>query len=185
MLTQNQQDLVCRHVGLVDTVIHFKIRRDLNNPDYCYDDLYQCGCIGLCKAAARHDPKGGAASFETYAKRAIHNEIVDYCRSINRHGRVDCLDNTPPVADAQAEDFVRQAEADVDLQRTLEQLRLAKARYTGTALKGVISMELKLMGLSGSEIAALYRVRPNHVSAWIARARSKLRADGEFAALVS
>lgn len=31
-------------------------------------------------------------------------------------------------------------------------------------------MGLKLDGLSGSEIAKLYHVKPNHVSAWISRA---------------
>ena len=47
---------------------------------YSHDDLYQIGCIGLCKAAATD--KGGC--FSTYAYRLIWNEICDAQPSILR-----------------------------------------------------------------------------------------------------
>lgn len=39
-----------------------------------YDDLFQAGCLGLCKAAARFDPQRGLA-FSTYAVPVILGEM--------------------------------------------------------------------------------------------------------------
>ena len=51
------------------------------------------------------------------------------------------------------------------------------ARVVGTARNGVQALELKIAGYSGTDIAELYGVKPNHVGAWIARAAQKLKKD--------
>lgn len=70
-LTQPQQRKVEQNLGLVGKVIKDKVHNPGQNSIYSYDDLYQIGCIGLCKAA--YSDKGGC--FSTYAYRLIWNEI--------------------------------------------------------------------------------------------------------------
>lgn len=64
-LTQPQQKKVEQNLGLVGKVIKDKVHNPGQNSIYSYDDLYQIGCIGLCKAA--YSDKGGC--FSTYAYR--------------------------------------------------------------------------------------------------------------------
>ena len=52
-----------------------------------YDDLYQIGAIGLCKAASRYKQSKQAA-FSTYAFHVIKNTIIDYLRGLNTRLRV-------------------------------------------------------------------------------------------------
>ena len=75
MLSDAQQIMVEENLGLVRAVLS----RCVNNPGsmgiYSYDDLFQIGCIGLCKAAAQYQP--GRAVFSTYAYIAIRNHIYN------------------------------------------------------------------------------------------------------------
>jgi hypothetical protein len=52
-------------------------------------------------------------------------------------------------------------------------------------LEQIGRLGLCLDGLSGSEIAKLYHVKPNHVSAWISRAQQRLLQDQTLLKLVS
>lgn len=72
-LTLAQQRVVEDNLGLVGKVIQDKVHGLGLSTLYSYDDLFQIGCIGLCKAAATD--KGG--TFSTYAYRIIWNEICD------------------------------------------------------------------------------------------------------------
>lgn len=56
-------------------------------------------------------------------------------------------------------------------------LDYGKRTYSGVARLGVEALELKIAGYSGSDIAQLYGVKPNHVGAWISRAAAKLKKD--------
>lgn len=56
-LTRDQQLLVENNLGLVGKVIKDKVHGLGSNSAFTYDDLFQIGCIGLCKAAATD--KGG------------------------------------------------------------------------------------------------------------------------------
>ena len=71
MLTEEQKKIVGANMGLVGRVIQDKIHGEYQLGIYTYDDIFQIGCIGLCKAAATD--KGGC--FSTYAYRVIWNEI--------------------------------------------------------------------------------------------------------------
>ena len=72
-LTERQQRIVEENMGLVGRVIKDKVHGLGQEGTFTYDDLFQIGCIGLCKAAATD--KGGC--FSTYAYRLIWNEICD------------------------------------------------------------------------------------------------------------
>ena len=69
-LTAEQQRKAEENMGLVGKVIADKVHGTYFG-SYTREDLFQIGCIGLCKAAATD--KGGC--FSTYAYRLIWNEI--------------------------------------------------------------------------------------------------------------
>ena len=70
-LTDEQRMLVESNLNLVHHVIHKKCRNIGRNE---YEDIYQTGVIGLCKAVEKFDPTKGFA-FSTFAARCITNEI--------------------------------------------------------------------------------------------------------------
>ena len=70
-LSQEQRKRVMDNLGLVRKVIQDKVHSPCQLGFYSYDDIYQIGCVGLCKAAATD--RGGV--FSTYAYRLIWHEI--------------------------------------------------------------------------------------------------------------
>ena len=85
-LTQSQREKVEQNLGLVGKVIKDKVHNPGTGSIYSYDDLYQIGCIGLCKAA--YSDKGGC--FSTYAYRLIWNEICTALIYANRRAAKEC-----------------------------------------------------------------------------------------------
>ena len=171
-LNFDQQALVAEHLNIVAQILRYHIRVNENVQGLSYDDLYQEGCIALCRAAVSFN---GSVQFKTYAQAVVKNRLIDHCRQALRlHNHtlpLEARDDLPALEDRP------QTEAYAALAK-------AKLRYTGVALKGVEAMELKLKGYSGAEIAALYGAKPNEVGAWISRARQKLLRDEEFLAAI-
>ena len=75
MLSAEQQFMVEENLGLVRAVLSRCVTSPGSTGIYSYDDLFQIGCIGLCKAAAQYQP--GRAVFSTYAYIAIRNHIYN------------------------------------------------------------------------------------------------------------
>ena len=91
-LTAIQQRKVEENMGLVHQVIKDKVHGYNQWGFYTYDDLFQIGCVGLCKAAATD--KGG--TFSTYAYRLIWHEICDaLIQSTKRYSDEITADVTP------------------------------------------------------------------------------------------
>ncbi len=165
------------------SAVHWAIRGGIDvNENVCgmgYEDLYQEGCLALCRAAATYD--GQRAKFRTYAETVIRNHLLDYCRALQAKRR-----SAPVISlDEQREDEgsrERLASCD-DTGRQVDRLCLAqllehgRRTYSGVARLGIEAMELKIEGYSGSDIANLYGVAPKHVGAWISRAIAKLKKD--------
>lgn len=84
-LTKDQQTLVEKNLSIVHWVIVNNIHV---NPGICgleYGDLFQEGCLWLCKAAFTYN--AGQAQFSTYAKKVVKNGLLSYCRkSVVRGG---------------------------------------------------------------------------------------------------
>ena len=80
-LDQEQQNKMEENMGLVGKVIKDRVHGLDRNGIFTYEDLYQIGCIGLCKAAATDR---GTGCFSTYTYRLIWNEICDALISGNR-----------------------------------------------------------------------------------------------------
>ena len=78
-LTDAQRSMVEANMDVVRWVIRTSIQVNEQRYGFGYDDLFQEGCIWLCKAAVTYDPDGGA-SFPTYAQRVVENGLRTYCR---------------------------------------------------------------------------------------------------------
>ncbi len=155
------------HLNCVHWVIHNFIRVNESVCGLEYDDLYQEGCIALCRAAESFDEQRGT-QFHSYAISVIHHHLLDYCRKIQSR--------TAPVVPLEA--WNSEAAWDDNSGLYVEQvLEYGKRTYSGVARLGVEALELKIAGYSGTDIARLYGVQPNYVGAWISRASEKLKKD--------
>lgn len=151
---------------------------------FSYDDLYQEGCLWLCKAAATFQMNKGV-KFETYAFKVIVNGLRTYCRLMCNKQKRQCTlplhsdeDGQPaldqfPVAEDRTDELIDEIDA-------LQLLHAMKSQYTGTVKLGIEAIEWKVKGFTGKEIADMYGVKPNLVGAWISRAASKLKGNPEF-----
>lgn len=116
-LTKEMQKKVEENMGLVGKVISDKIH-GLDTPNfYSYDDLFQIGCIGLCKAA--YSDCGG--TFYTYAYRLIWNEICDALRyGVKKSKSEQLLDDINSI---QAEETVPSFETQVECIETINKVK--------------------------------------------------------------
>lgn len=185
-LTKAQQELVSQNLPVVHWVICDYIHV---NPTICgleYSDLFQEGCLWLCKAAATYKDDG-RAQFSTYAKTVVKNGLLSYCRKVCNHrshfSRLIIGEHGELAADGealepQADDF----DAHMSLVETLSLLEASKQEYDGVTRLGIEALALKLQGMRVTDIAEIYRVPPSHVGAWISRSATKLRCDPHFLA---
>lgn len=183
-LNDAQRELVEAHLDLVKQSIRKEIVVNENIFGFEYDDLFQEGCLWLCKAAVNYDVERGT-SFDAFAGRVISNGLKTYCRlmcgkqkrlmTIPIHSDPECpglaMDQFP------GRDNWEEILSMMDITLLLERL---KHRYRGTVRLGIEAIGWKVKGYSGTQIARMYGVKPNYVSAWISRAAEKLRQNSMF-----
>ena len=101
-LNAEAQRKVEENLGLINKVINDKVHGPYHMGIYSREDLFQIGCIGLCKAAATD--KGG--NFSTYAYRLIWNQICDaLIYSTRRQANEVTYDVSPYTAEADENDL--------------------------------------------------------------------------------
>jgi RNA polymerase sigma factor (sigma-70 family) len=170
-----KQQLAAENLDLVKWVILDNININEEVYGFGYDDLFQEGCVHLCRAAEGYD--GSSAKFSTYACVVVRNGLLYHCRR-HYHKRVrfvsldDCEAPPQSEADAPSDELT---ESDV-----VSLLESFKPEFSGAALRGIEALQLKVRGYSGAEIAAMYGVQPNLVGAWTSRASAKLRRNHRF-----
>lgn len=168
-LTELQRRKVEENLGLVGLVIKERVHGIDQIGIFSYDDLFQIGTIGLCKAVQTDRPGRGA--FSTYAYRLIYNEIMtqlDYA-TLRRREQATDPDELPCVS---LDDDLEQTDACRDLLLMLER---AEQTASGVTAKGIQAIRLLAQGYSNREIGSLYGVSANNVTAWVAKARNHLR----------
>ena len=79
-LTAAQRQLVEENLAVVERILRFEVRANPYIVGLSYEELYQEGCVWLCKAALTFDPVRG--SFASYARRVVQNGLVSHCRSL-------------------------------------------------------------------------------------------------------
>lgn len=159
-LTTEQQSLVADNLMIVSNVIRFRIKRNRDKVDYDLDDLYQEGCVGLCRAAAAYN---GTTQFKTFAEVVVWRHLLDYCEKAN----------------AQQTTASVEIEAECSAERELEVflLRDVAQRLQGNARMGYDALVLRVGGYSTREISLAYGVQPRRVREWMADAIHCLQAS--------
>lgn len=164
-LTAEQQIIVEENMGLVGKVIKDKVHSSAGI--FTYEDLFQIGCLGLCKAAATD--RGGC--FSTYAYRLIWNEICDaLIRATRQSQRECCLEEDPAhlMLETRPLDVISRMEMQMVIQR-------AKERACGTTAKGIECLELACAGYKSKEIGRMMNADPATVRMWMTKARRFMR----------
>ena len=175
ILTPEQQKLVEENLDLADILLRTKIHPNETIRGMEFDELYQCGCLALCRAAATYDH---STQFRTYASRVVYNAMIDQCRTAQKHyGNTLSYDASVGDDEDSHSIFLRASDAVDDTVLAGELTKLldeAKKTYKGAVLKGIEAIELQLKGYSGAEIARMYGVKNNNVTSWISKARAAL-----------
>jgi len=186
VLNDAQRQLVEDHIHIVEWAIYDHIEVNENLCGFGYDDLFQEGCLCLCKAAATYVSE--SAQFDTYAQVVVRNGLFTYCKKMCRIQKplVNLSDVPLDPKDGGGETYGDYF-AGEDVFETLisytdviDLLESVKPEYNGVARLGIEALELKVKGYSGAEIARMWGVEQNHVGAWISRAKKKLRNNERF-----
>ncbi len=182
-LDPSQKKLVEEHLQVVHWVIKTSIHVNESIYGFSYEDLFQEGCIWLCRAAISFDEK--IASFPTYAKKVVRNGLISYCRNLcfrqkrlqyleaREHGELMADGKVLPAYPAEVYDYLAEKEI-------LELLESLSQEYAGVTRLGIEAIAWKVKGLELKEIAAIYQVPSTYVGAWISRSAKRLRGNERF-----
>jgi len=179
-LNTEQQELVEQHLDLVSIIIRKYIRTNERVRGLEYEDLYQYGCLALCKAAYHYD---GRVKFETFAGTVIRNALLDECRKANavytKHLSYDASINPDDDGDTFARILGDTSDINDSIfsEELMSIVQTAKKTHKGAVLKGIEAIELRIKGYTGAEIARMYGVKNNNVTSWISKAASVLRNE--------
>lgn len=181
-LTSEQQMLVESNLSIVQWILRESIHVNHTIYGFEYDDLYQEGCIWLCRAAMSYD--ASRSQFATYAKTVVRNGLISYCRQMcsqqKQMSRLTVGEHGELAADGIILESPDEFTAQISDMETLDLLRSRAKAYQGVSRLGIEALELKVKGMTVTEIARLYGVPPSHVGAWISRSVKKLRNDRKF-----
>ena len=175
-LTAEQQKKVEQNIRLVQKVINDKVHGPYQLGIYTYDDIFQIGCIGLCKAVATD--KGGI--FSTYAYRLIWNEICDALIYSTRRQVTELSSDMIPLVVEEPTISIADVATQLDVQAAL---KAAKQEASPCVLKGIDAMIQMAEGRSSKEIGNELGVSANLVCAWVSKARKYLKSRPEILAL--
>ena len=184
-LSDSQRRLAEQNLNIVSWAIYRYIIVNETMVGFEYDDLYQEGCIWLCKAAASFRPEKGVP-FTVYAETVVANGLRTYCRLMGgkqKWSRCIPMYSDSDIMRSTLEQIPDSAHQEDEMLAELDAIQLLhhmKQQYTGTTRLGIEAIEWKVKGYSGKEIAAMYGVKPNLVGAWISRAKQKLRQNQVF-----
>ena len=169
VLTEAQKTVVENNMGLVGTVMKEKLNGGSALSYYSYDDLFQIGCIGLCKAAATDN---GIGCFSTYAYRVIWNEICDALIHATRHISKEASFDEGFLTSIPAKESIPSAES-LDLKDCLN-------RTLKDAPEGLLMAE----GYSSQEAGDMLKMSANVARSLASRARRYLRDSPEYSQFV-
>lgn len=178
-LDSEQITLVENNISVIKSVIASRIIVNGNSIGMEYDDLFQEGCLLLCKAAMLYDESRGC-SFKAFAYAVIRNGLLSYCKSVVSKNRknIEYIEQIGNIETGfKVQDNLQER---ITVSEAIEFLEKIKRDYEGTARRGVEALILKAKGYSGSEIAKMYGVKGNLVGAWITRAKQKLERNYMF-----
>jgi RNA polymerase sigma factor (sigma-70 family) len=181
MLTPEQEKLFEENKNL----IHETIKRYVTNAGAYgindYDDLFQIGSIGLCKAIKSYNPNNEKkAKFSTYAVFVIRNQLYNAYRDCNSKVEEDSVSLTDEFVELNVDlayNNINSMYDDMLMKEGLELIDKCAEKYTGIAKKGAEAIKLSLLGYSCNDIAQMYNVETKLLTAWMSRSRKKLQRE--------
>lgn len=175
-LDKKQKLLVEDNINLVHKVINDKVKCMNLITAYTREDLFQIGCIGLCKAAATD--KGG--NFSTYAYRLIWNEI---CNALVKNSRKW---NNEITTENLPEYYVFDDNSESENRLIIfNMIKDSEKKVPATIKKGIYAIILMEQGYTCGEIGKKYHVSSGNVTAWITRARKYFRFNYDISELLA
>lgn len=192
-LTREQELKLVENEKLIHTAIQ-AVFTNGRAVDSCveYEDLVQIGYIALCKAIKTYDSTKHA--FSTYAMTIIKNDLCNQLRYQKVRYEKDASFKAENIIDD--DDFNEEAylktldEGEATLNKIIAEeqekmlLELAN-KYRGVAGKGVKAILLMAQSYTCSEIAEMFNTDAKTITAWVSRARKKLKKEPELLALLS
>lgn len=178
-LNDKQQRMVEENLSLVEIILRKNIHPNENIRGMEYDELYQCGCLALCKAAAEYN---GTVKFATFAGTVIRNAMIDQCRyAMAYYNKTLSIDETLTDDEDTFAGMAMSEESGPEDPLFCDELmalvQAAKKKHTGAVLKGIEAIELRVKGYTGAEIAKMYGVKNNNVTSWISKAVAVMRKE--------
>ena len=170
-LDAQQKKRVEENLGLVKKVIADKVHGTYEFGIYSREDLFQIGCVGLCKAAATD--RGGC--FSTYAYRLIWNEICDALIVSGRKWKWETPVSDLPEKENSGENM--RPELQLVLKKTLLE---AKKTVSESTRKGIRALLLMQQGYTSREIGEVMGAEAKLVCAWVSKARKYIRGRSEL-----
>ena len=181
VLTEAQRTVVENNMGLVGTVMKEKLNGGSALSYYSYDDLFQIGCIGLCKAAATDN---GIGCFSTYAYRVIWNEICDALIHATRHISKEASFDEGFLTSISAKESIPSAES-LDLKNFLNRTLKGTLKDAPEGMrKGLSAALLMAEGYSSQEAGDMLKMSANVARSLASRARRYLRDSPEYSQFV-
>ena len=170
-LNTDQKIKVEANMGLVGKVIKDKVHSINDIPGYSYDDLFQIGCIGLCKAAATD--KGG--TFSTYAYRLIWNEICTaLIRSSRKYSKEEATENVKLILSDEHENNPYDK---IEIYDLIEKVK--SSAPPSTAL-GIDALILSSRGYTAKDIGESFGKTNNTITALMSKARKYICKNSGF-----
>jgi len=178
-LTPEQRKLAEENRWLVYKVIKERVINPNGIGIFTYEDLFQIGCFGLCKASGTYNPDS-QVQFRTYAYMIIRNEIFKQLEYATvRRKREQLL--APDDATFSSTDHFTMAARQTELETLLDKV---ESETTGVVSKGIAAIRMTAQGYSCKEIGEQFGgASANNVSAWISRARKYLQQIPAIAAM--
>lgn len=182
-LTNEQKSLVERNMTLVNYVLNRKCGEIRKNE---YEDLYQIGMVGLCKAAENFKPEYGY-TFATFAIKCIVNEVYMTLRNpkLKRYSKCVSLDQNL---------FYTEENEGVPLWETLVSVEDTISGVGFQMLKETIRtrlndrdrqiIEMRLDGVGQTEIGEHFGISQSYISRRITQIQKTIREEhgiGRFA----
>ncbi|MDD2980957.1 MAG: sigma-70 family RNA polymerase sigma factor [Hespellia sp.] len=187
-LTPQQQTLVEEHLPLVSKVLKEQISYDQSIPGIEYHDLYQAGCLALCKAALCYDPQ---KPFTPYAATVIRHAVIDYCKKCTYHCKQmyyprDTISEDQTIWDILEDmDQEKNPLTHAETAEALTYLENAAKKSHGSLRNGIYSLLQKVYGRNSTDISKQFGVTSNTVRAWMSLATKELRNNPELYDLLS
>ncbi len=171
-MTQKEREKAEQYLYIVGWVLNKYQLYNNTNPNMGYDDLYQEGCIALCKAVQRFDAAKGS-HMNAFAFTVVRNHIFAYCKKISMKRRTMSLSELTETKYASY--FFDDTRVYI-----LQILQEHHKKSDGIFKKGIEVIFWKMCGYENKDIAKMYHVKNNEISAWLSRAISKLKKSKQF-----